>query len=69
MVSESEVRDTIQVAADATVDHLGRIATIIAGAVRDIAVELGSWANDVLEARDAAQRSRADEEPTVVDAE
>lgn len=70
MVTESEVKDTVQVAADATADHLGRIATIIAGAVRDIAVEIGNWANDILEARDVAQRSRTDdEEPTVVDAE
>ncbi|HEV2780905.1 MAG TPA: hypothetical protein VGX25_16085 [Actinophytocola sp.] len=67
MVNESEVKDTIQVATDVTVDHLGRIASIIAGAVRDIAQELGSWANDILEARDTAQRSRADE--TVVDPE
>jgi hypothetical protein len=61
MADESEIRDTIQVATDATVDHLGRIASIIAVAVRDIAQEIGSWANDVLEAREAAQRSRADE--------
>jgi hypothetical protein len=69
MVNESEVKDTIQVATDATVDHLGRIASIIAGAVKDIAQELGSWANDILEAKDTAQRSRADEAPPTVDPE
>lgn len=69
MASESEVKDTIQVATEATVDHLGRIASIVVEAVRDVAEEIGKWANDVMEARDVAERSRADEAPTVVDVE
>lgn len=69
MSNDAEIRDAVQVATDATVDHLGRIASIVAVAVRDIAQEVGAWANEVLEARDTAQRGRADEDPVVVDPE
>ncbi len=34
--------------------HVGRIATIITGAVREVAHEIGEWATDVFEMRDAA---------------
>jgi hypothetical protein len=52
---DSEVRDTVRVAADVTADHLGRIASIVATAARDIATELGKWVDDVATARAAAE--------------
>ena len=61
MASDAEdTKDTLQVVAESAVDHVGRIATIITGAVRDIARELGDWFTDVVEMRDAAQRARDD---------
>jgi hypothetical protein len=40
--------------------HVGRIAAIVAGAVREIAREMGEWASDAFEMRDAAQRAADD---------
>lgn len=40
--------------------HVGQIAGIITGAGREITRELGDWATDVFEMRDAARRARAD---------
>jgi hypothetical protein len=42
--------------------HVGRIATIVAAAVREIAHEVGEWASDAFEMRDAAARADADPE-------
>ena len=42
--------------------HIGRIATIITGAVREIAREAGDWATDVFEMREAARKARVDDE-------
>jgi hypothetical protein len=58
---DSEARDTVRAATDATVDHLGRIASIVATAVRDIATEIGKWADDV-----AASRTTPAPEPVPV---
>ena len=61
MVSEAEsAKDTLQVVTESAADHIGKIATIITGAVRDIAKELGDWASDVIEMREASQRARED---------
>jgi hypothetical protein len=50
--------------------HIGNIATIITGAVRDIARETGDWLTDVIEMREAAQKAQADAaKPHVVDAD
>jgi hypothetical protein len=72
MVSEFETRkDTVQELAESAADHVGRIAQIIAGAVRDIAREVGDWATDVIEMNEASRRARADDRapdaPVVVD--
>ena len=40
--------------------HAGRIATIISGAVRDVVGELGEFATDVFEMREASRRAEAD---------
>jgi hypothetical protein len=71
MVSEFESKkDTVQVLTESAADHIGRIATIITAAVRDIAKEVGEWATDALEMREAAQRAKADaDRDTVVDAD
>ena len=54
-------KDTIQVVVESGATHAGRIAVIVAGAVRDVTRELGEWATDVFEIREAARRAEADE--------
>jgi hypothetical protein len=53
-------KDTIQVAVEDAFERVGRIAGIVAGAGRDITRELGDWATELFEMRDAARRARAD---------
>jgi chemotaxis response regulator CheB len=54
-------KDTVQVLTESAASHIGRIALIVTGAVRDVARELGEWATDAFEMRDAAKRARSDE--------
>jgi hypothetical protein len=62
MVSKLEVaKDTAQVLTESAANHVGRIATIITGAVREIAHEMGEWATDAFEMREAADEARAAE--------
>ena len=62
MISRVETtKDTVQVLTESAASHVGRIATIITGAVREIAHELGEWATDAFEMRDAANKAAADE--------
>ncbi len=51
-------KDTAQVLTESAASHAGRIATIITGAVREIAHEMGEWATDAFEMREAADRAR-----------
>lgn len=61
MVSKLEARkDTVQIAIESGATHVGRIASIITAAVRDVTRELGEFATDVLEMREAAERAEAD---------
>jgi methyl-accepting chemotaxis protein len=63
MISRGETaKDTAQVVIESAATHVGRIATIITSAVRDIARELGEMASDAFEMREAAQRA-AREDP------
>ena len=55
-------KDTVQVITESAATHIGNIATIITGAVRDIARETGDWLTDVIEMREAAQKAREDRE-------
>jgi hypothetical protein len=55
-------KDVAQAVVESGVDHVGRIVTIIVGAIGDVTTELGGWATDVFELRDAAQRAGADRE-------
>lgn len=61
MLSKLEVlKDTAQIAVEATATRIGRIAGIITGAVRDAAREIGGLATDFFEMGEAAQRARHD---------
>ena len=63
MIGKLETRkDTLQVAVESAFHHVGRIVTIITAAGLDVTRELGEWATDVFEMREAAQRARADRE-------
>lgn len=62
MPSRLEInKDTVQVLTESAATHVGRIATIVSGAVREIAHELGEWASDAFEMREAAQRAAEDD--------
>ncbi|MEV7096347.1 hypothetical protein AB0M80_26210 [Amycolatopsis sp. NPDC051045] len=54
-------KDTLQVITESAATHVGNIASIITGAIRDIARETGDWLTDVIEMREAAQRAREDD--------
>jgi hypothetical protein len=56
-------KDSAQVLAESAAVHVGRIATIVTAAVREIAHEIGEWASDAFEMRDAAARAEADRPP------
>jgi hypothetical protein len=53
--------DTLQVAIESGAAHVGQIMGIVVGAVRDVTRELGDWATDVFEMREAAKRAEADD--------
>jgi hypothetical protein len=55
-------KDTIQVVIESGATHVGSIVGIVVGAVRNVTREVGDWATDVFEIRDAARRARADTE-------
>jgi hypothetical protein len=73
MVSKFERRkDTVQELTESGATHVGKIAMIIAGAVRDVTREIGDWITDGIEMREASKRAQADaadEEPDVVEGE
>jgi hypothetical protein len=54
-------KDTLQVAIESGATHAGQIMGIVAGAVRDVTRELGDWATDVFEMREAGRRAAADD--------
>jgi hypothetical protein len=56
-------KDTIQVVIESGTTHVGGIVAIVLGAVRDVTSEVGEWATDVFEIRDAAKRARGDADP------
>jgi hypothetical protein len=53
-------KDTIQVVIESGATHVGGIVGIVVGAVRGVTREIGDWATDVFEIRDAARRAHAD---------
>ncbi|XGU20717.1 hypothetical protein ACETU7_09440 [Rhodococcus sp. 3Y1] len=57
MVGKFERRkDTVQELTESAANHVGSIAMIIAGAVRDVTREIGDWVSDGIEMREAAKR-------------
>ena len=55
-------KDVAQAVIESGIDHVGRIVGIVVGAVGDVTTEVGSWATDVFELRDAARRAEVDRE-------
>jgi len=55
-------KDLVQEAVESGATHVGRIATIVTGAVRDVAREIGSFATDVFEMREASSRALKEHE-------
>jgi hypothetical protein len=53
-------KDTAQVVVDSGLDHVGRIMGIVVDAARGITRELGDWATEVFEMREASKRAQAD---------
>jgi hypothetical protein len=51
-------KETLQVVTDSAAEHIGKIATIVTDAVRDIARELGEWFNEVVESREQATEKK-----------
>ncbi|MFW0796257.1 hypothetical protein AAFP30_20760 [Gordonia sp. CPCC 205515] len=68
-------KDLVQELVESTATHVGRIATIITGAVADVAREIGDLVTDGFEMRDAARKARLDDlrheddEQLIIDAE
>jgi hypothetical protein len=61
MVGKLETaKDTAQVLTESAAAHVGKIASIVTGAVRDVAHEVGEWASDAFEMRDAAGKADRD---------
>ncbi len=61
MLDDLETRkDTVQVAVESAFQHVGRIAGIITGAGREVTREIGDWATELFEMREAARRARLD---------
>lgn len=60
-------KDLVQEAVESGATHVGRIATIVTGAVRDVAREAGAWATDLFEMREASARARVDAETAAED--
>ncbi|WP_310962624.1 hypothetical protein [Nocardioides terrisoli] len=65
-LSKAEIRkDAVQSAVEATAGTVGQVATVLTGAVRDVAGALGGLATDLFEIRDAARRAGEDHDESV----
>jgi hypothetical protein len=57
-LSKNERRkDTVQVVVESGLTHAGQIAGIVTRAAREVTRELGDWATDVFEMREASRRA------------
>jgi hypothetical protein len=52
-----------QVVVESGLEHAGQIAGILTRAAREVTRELGDWATDVFEMREASRRAAVAEEP------
>jgi len=63
-LSKGEIRkDALQDGVEATATAVGAVATIITGAVREVARAVGGLATDLFEIRDSARRALHDHHP------
>jgi hypothetical protein len=57
-LSKTEIgKDAIQSAAEAAATTVGEVATIITGAVRDVATAIGGFATEVFEIRESSRKA------------
>lgn len=62
-LSRAEIRkDAVQGTVEAAASTVGQVATIVTGAVRDVASAVGGFATEVFEIRDAARRAAAEQQ-------
>ena len=60
-LSKAEIRkDMLQDAVSATATTVGQVASVVTGAVRDVAGALGGLATELFEIRDSARRASSD---------
>jgi hypothetical protein len=60
-LSRAEIRkDAVQDTVEAAAGMVGQLATIVTGAVRDVASVVGGFATEVFEIRDSARRAAAE---------
>lgn len=60
-LSRAEIRkDAAQDAVEAAAGMVGQVATIITGAVRDVAGAVGGFATELFEIRDSARKAAAE---------
>jgi len=63
-LSRGEIgKDTVQFVTESTAAAAGRIAGIVATAVRDVTREVGTLATDIFEMRENARRAAQDTPP------
>jgi hypothetical protein len=61
-LSKGEIRkDAVQNTVEAAAGTIGQVATIITGAVKEVAVAVGGFASEIYEIRDAARRASSDQ--------
>ena len=69
-LSRAEIRkDAVQGTVEAAASAVGQVATIVTGAVRDVATAVGGFATEVFEIRDAARRAAAEHDVPAIDRE
>ena len=60
-LSRAEIgKDVVQGTVEAAASTVGQVATIVTGAVREVAGALGGFATEVFEIRDSARRASAE---------
>ena len=60
-LSRAEIgKDAVQHTVEAAATMVGQVASIMVGAVRDVAQALGGFASEVFEIRDAARKAGRD---------
>lgn len=60
-LSKAEIRkDAVQDAVSAAATTVGQVATIVTGAVKDVAGAIGGLATEVFEIRDSARQAEKD---------